>query len=287
MEMDKTNQGLALAFGSALSFTLLNTGVRYSLDNLALSAWGILLFRGICSLLVAVLLARHFRLKLINRGGAVFCAAGFFNFLSSICITVGISLLPLYQVLVLLYLYPSMTVPLAYFINGQRAGRRAIFLVSLAFIGCLILLWPDDKAGLTLRPAHLIALAGALVYALSYVLANRADSSNNAFQPVFYYGCWAIAGNLLIIFILGAGPGLEAGRNIPAALGLGLLAVSALFMGYAALRRIPAFKVGIIGSLEVLGGVLASWLLFDDPITLRTLSGGLIILAAALLLRKS
>ncbi len=287
MTQKTTNPGLVLAFGSALSFSLLNAAVRYAQDDLALSTWGILLTRGLTSLVAAFLISRYFGQRLITEGSRIFGLVGFLSFLSSVATTFSIGQLPLYQVLVMLYLYPAMTVPLGYFILGQKVGRRDILLVAAAFGGCVILLWPDDAAGLKLTPCHLVALGGSVFYALAYVLTNKASTANNGFQPVFYYGLWAVVGNLVIIFGLGADTGLKAETTLLPAMGLGVLAVTALLTGYAALRWLPAFKVGVIGTLEVLGGVLASWLFFDDPITVRALTGGAIILGAALMLRKS
>ncbi len=71
------------------------------------------------------------------------------------------------------------------------------------------------------------------------------------------------------------------------ALTLAFLGITAQGLGYAALRWLPAFKVGLIGSLELPAGAVLSWLLFNDPMSPRTLFGGLMIVFAVFQLRKS
>jgi len=284
--MSGKNPGLPLAFGSAICYTFLNIGARYALDDLHLTAWGLLFLRGIVALAVTWALARHLKISVFGRQPKTLALIGFCSFTATVLVTVAIGLIPLYQVLVLLYLYPALTVPLSYFINGDRVSRRDLGLIALAFTGCLILLWPDQTSGLDLNWGHLIGAASPVFYALAYVLANRLGEGNNGLEPIFYYGCWALIGNLVIILFLGGETGITGVGTLLPGLGLAVLAVTALLTGYAALRWVKAFKVGVIGNLEVFGAVVASWLVFNDPITLRALLGGVIILTAALKLRQ-
>jgi drug/metabolite transporter (DMT)-like permease len=66
---------------------------------------------------------------------------------------------------------------------------------------------------------------------------------------------------------------------------LAALGVTAQLTGFAALRWLPGFKVGLIGTLELFAGTLISWLIFSDPISARALGGGLIIILATFQLR--
>jgi drug/metabolite transporter (DMT)-like permease len=54
------------------------------------------------------------------------------------------------------------------------------------------------------------------------------------------------------------------------------------FLGFSALRWLPAHTVGTIATLEIAIGALFSWLFFHDPMTVRAIFGGSIILGAAL-----
>ena len=280
------NPGLPLAFGSTLAYSTLNVAVRFQLDG-PLTAWGILILRGVFGLTVLGLVAVIFRKNLLGRNRRLLLAVGFCGFLSAVCVILAIREIPLYQALVMLYLYPALTVPLNFFINSARVGRRDILLVLLAFAGCLFLIWPDSTAGLYVGIYHLAGLGGALTFALSLVLTARLGDDNCGLEPLFYYSLWALAGTLLIALAFGLPIGLDSPRAVLSGLGLAALAATAILMAYAALRWVAPFKVGVIGTLEVFFGALASWLIFDDPITVRALIGGLIILGVALKLRRS
>lgn len=287
MILKKTNPGLSLAFASALSFSFLNIGIRYALDVSDLSVWGILFLRGLTALATAFVLALLLKASVIGRDKGTLALIGFCNFASAITLTMAIDLIPLYQALVLLYTFPALTVPLGYLINGDKVNARSLMLVGAAFAGCVILLWPDQAAGLDLGFGHLIGASTPIFYSLAFVLANRLGEGNNGLEPLFYFGLWATLGNLAIIVFLPSSGGLPSPQLLAPGFGLGALAVSGLLCGYAALRWIKAYKVGVIGTLEVFGGILASWLFFGDPISLRALLGGAVILTAALKLRSS
>ena len=280
------NPGLALAFGSTLTYCTLNVAVRLQLES-TLTIWGLLSLRGIFGLAVLGLAARIFRKNLLGRNRNLLLAVGFSSFMSTVCVTLAIREIPLYQALVMLYLYPALTVPLNFFINSAKVRPKDILLVLLAFVGCLFLIWPDSAVGLYVGIYHLVGFGGALAFALSLVLATRLGDDNCGLEPIFYYSFWALFGTLLMSLAFGEPIGLDSSRAVISGLGLAALAIAAILMAYAALRWLAPFKVGVVGTLEVFGGALASWLVFDDPITVRAVIGGLIILGVALKLRQS
>lgn len=280
------NPGLFLAFGSSIVYCVLNVGLRFQLDG-SLTVWGILVVRGLVGLAVLGLAAKLLKKDLLGRNRNMLLAVGLGTFLSTVFVVLAIGNIPLYQALVMLYLYPALTVPLNYFINSVKVRPETVFWVAAAFAGCVILIWPDSAAGLQVGVYHLAGLAGALFYALSLVLGTRLGEGNCGLEPIFYYSLWAFFGALAAIFIFGEPTGLKDPAAWGASLVLGLLALTSLLMAYAALRWLLPFKVGIVGSLEVFGGALSSWLIFDDPITIRAVIGGLIILGVAFRLRRS
>lgn len=280
------NPGLPLAFGSSLAYCVLNVGVRLQLDS-SLTVWGLLVMRGLVGLIALGLAARLFKKDLLGRNRNMLLLVGLGTFLSTICVILAIANIPLYQALVMLYLYPALTVPLNYLINSAKVGWETIFWVAMAFVGCVILIWPDSTAGLYVGIYHLAGLAGALFYALALVLGTRLGEGNCGLEPIFYYSLWAFFGALVMVFIAGEPTGLKDLPALGASLGLGLLSITSLLLAYAALRWLAPFKVGVIGTLEVFGGALSSWLIFDDPITFRAVIGGLVILGVAFRLRRS
>ncbi|UQZ88277.1 hypothetical protein C4J81_03245 [Deltaproteobacteria bacterium Smac51] len=284
--MRSGNPGLVLAFTSTLCYCFLNIGIRIMVADL--SMWGILILRGAVALVIAGAAAAFLKRSLFtNNNKLLLLAIGTCSYLSSLCTIKAISLIPLYQALVLLYLYPAITVPLGYVINGDKVTGRDCLYVGLAFVGCLILVWPDSSAGLSFGIGHVGGICTCFFYAMSFVLARKlGDNNDGGIQPLFYFGVSAVIGTALSVLLFDFNTGINETTILPG-LGLGFLAVTALLTSYAALRWLVPFKVGIIGTLEVFGGAIASWLMFNDPITARALVGGLIILVVALKLRQS
>jgi drug/metabolite transporter (DMT)-like permease len=246
-----------------------------------MTVFGLLLLRGWTGV-VLVCLASCFlrRLPWANQPGFL-CLIGFLGALSTVFTTSAFTMVPLYQAVVILYLYPSQSVVLSAIINREGVGARDIAGVLVAFAGCVVLVWPSGATGLGLRLGHLLAFAGGGLYALSIVLTRRLGQGNRGLEPIFFYSLFAGLSALPLAFLAGQGLGLdslaEAGRGSL----LGLLGSSAQLLAYLALRYLPPFKVGVIGSLEILGSALFSLLFFDDRLGLQSLVGGIMIIYAA------
>gem|GEM_PF-1926900 len=278
------NPGLSLAFGSALAYTCYSAGVRALIGELTI--WGLLFLRGCLGVLVIGYLARLFSRPLWGPQTGLLLAVGASAFGSSICMATSLSTIPLYQALMLIYLYPVFTLLLAAPINGEPVRRGAFGLVGLAFLGGLALVWPDEDIGLNFSIGHLIGVLGSFLYSVSQVLIRRLGPSNSGLEPMFHYSLFALIFSIPLATIFQADLGLSHLSGLGAGLLLATLGTTAQLAGYAALRWLPAFKVGIIGYLELALGSLISWLVFSDPMSLRALTGGLLLLLVVIRLRS-
>lgn len=276
---------MVLAVSSALGYCCLNVGVRFALADI--TVWGILLTRGLVGVCAVTLAARLLKKNIFGKNMGLLALIGLTGFVSTACTTTAISRIPLYQAMVLLYLYPALTVPMGYFINGVRVRRRDCLLVILAFVGCLFLIWPDSTEGFVPDIGHVAGLAGSVLYSLAFVLISRLGEDNCGLEPLFAYSFWSFVGAGAVLVFGLVDFGLVSPGAVGAALGLGVIAQVSILMGYAALRWLAPFKVGVIGTLEVFGGAFSSWLIFNDPMTVRALIGSLIILFVALQLRRA
>lgn len=277
--------GLFLAFLATFAYCCLNVGIRWFTDA-GLTVWGIMIIRGLLAMSMALIAARILKKNCLGQRKPLLLAIGLCSFSGTAILATAITMIPLYQVLVLCYLFPAMTVPQSMIINKTRVERKDLFLLAVAFLGCLVLIWPDEAAGLTLGFGHFLGVLGSFFYGLGFVLTNRLGDDNSGLEPVFYYGFWAFFGGLFMAFAMGRGTGIVTQANVWQAVGLGFLAIIPILSSYAALRWLPSHQLGIIGTLEVFGAALSSWLIFNDPITIRALFGGLIILFAALRLNR-
>lgn len=282
--MNKKNPALLLALCSPLAFTGFNIGVRYISAHMTI--FGLLFLRGCIGVLVISIFAGMYKKNLFGRNTRLLSLIGLCGFLSATGLTMAISLIPLYQALVILYLFPTFSIFLSALINGEKIRRGDILTSLLALGGCLLLTWPDEAAGLSFQMGHITAFAGSVLYALAYVLTRRLGEENSGIEPMFHYSLYCVVGSLPLAMLFGRNLGLDFGPEIAAGLALGGLGSLAQVLAYAALRWLPAFTVGVIGSLEVLGGALASYFLFSDPMNARAIIGGVIIVTIALWPRR-
>lgn len=280
----RANPGLELAFCSALFYTSYDVGVRTLIGEL--SVWGMLFLRGLIGVVVMLILSRVFARPLWGRQRSLLMAVGFFAFGSSICNAISLSSIPLYQALMIIYLYPVFTLILAAPFNGEPVTKRDLGLTALAMAGGVALVWPDEAVGLDFRLEHVVGIGGALLYSLGQVCIRRLGPGNSGLEPIFFYSLYALFLAIPLSLVFKVNLGLGSASGLGGAMVLACLGISAQLTGYAALRWIPGFKVGIIGYLELVLGGFISWLVFYDPMSLRALAGGLVVVFAAFQLRR-
>jgi len=279
-----SNAGFILAVASAVAYCSHSIGVRLFVGDL--TVWGILFLRGLMGFVVATLVARHLKKNMWGRNKLLLAGIGFSGFLSAIGILTAVATIPLYQALVILYLYPALSLLLAVPLNHEPITSRSCFLIAVALTGCAILLWPDEAVGLTLEIGHLICLAGSFFFSLTTVLTRRLGDDNSGLEPIYHYSLHTVLGVIPLAFLFGSDLGLTTLRGVGVGLALSTLGFSGHIMCYAALRWLPAYRVGLIGTLEIFLATLASWLLFNDPMSPRALFGGALIIFVVLMLNR-
>lgn len=280
----KQDPGYCLALGSALAYTCYDVALRALIGNL--TVWGLLLIRGLLGIVLVLYLTRIKKFSPWGTQPKVLVAAGFFIFSASILGTLAIASIPLYQALILIYLYPVFTLLLAMPLNGEKVTVRDFSLAVLALFGCLILVWPDDAVGLELNLGHLCGVGAAFFYSLGQVFIRRLGDGNTGLEPNFYYSLYAAILSIPLALLLGSHLGFNGSTGLLSGLVLAVMGITAQVSGYAALRWLPGFKVGLIAYLEVFLGSLISWLVFQDPLSFRAVFGGLIIVAVVFQLRR-
>jgi drug/metabolite transporter (DMT)-like permease len=283
MSAQAKNPGLVLAFSSALAYSLGDVGVRFTVE--ALSVLGLVFMRGLLGVVVITIVARRLGKKPWGANIRLLALIGLSSFLATFLTFTAISRIPLYQALVILYLYPVISLGLAALINGESVSAGDGLRAFLALGGCLLLVWPDEAAGLFIDLGHPAGLIGSLMYGLSIVLTRRLGSANSGLEPLFHYSVNCVLGALLLTLLLGSELNLKP--DLKTAQGLLAIGLTGLgqFMGFAAVRWLPAHTVGTIATLEIAIGALFGWLFFHDPMTVRAILGGCLILGTALSIR--
>jgi drug/metabolite transporter (DMT)-like permease len=209
-------------------------------------------------------------------------AAGFTNVGFNWAVTVG----DVVRVVLLFYLMPAWSVLLAWPLLGERPTAASLLRLVLALAGVLVVLkQPGVAFPLPQSLPDVLALLGGLCFALTNILLRRLHAAPSQARV----GAMFAGGTLTAttVAMLGGWAGVVAAPVIPAGTGLAfaLLLSLGFLAGNAALQygasRLAAQTTALVMLSELLFASLSSIAAGAAELTLRTLAGGALILAAA------
>ena len=187
------------------------------------------------------------------------------------------------RVLLLFYLAPLWTVPIARLLLGERLDARGFFVMALAFAGAMIMLW-HHEIGMPwpASKAEWLGLAAGFFFALGNVLVRRLSHMGDAEKSIVIW-----AGVVLVSAIYLPVSHLPARAAIDAALahwalvvgiGLALLGMS-LALQYG-LSRLDANRAIVILLFELVVAAIASYVFAGEVMRAQDWVGGALIVAA-------
>lgn len=273
-------QGLAFALLAAVFAAFYDILTRFCASGI--TPWQILLARAILGLAVCFALTRALGLNLLgkNRAGMLFVALTLVG--GVICFIFALFRLPVFEAVLLLYLYPVFGALFSPFLVNERMGPRLWGLIVVAFCGTAFILWPQDLAW-GMNWGHLLGIGAGLAHGLALTLVRRYSPDNSPLTPFFYF-CAVGA----VMSVGAVGFGAQAMELSPG--GLWALAGIAVTAGLAQLCMlksaacITSAEVGIIGMSEIVFGGVLSFLFFDEAVGLRQLCGGILVISSGVVL---
>jgi drug/metabolite transporter (DMT)-like permease len=189
------------------------------------------------------------------------------------------------RVLLLFYLAPLWTVPLARLLLHERLDRRGMAVMALAFAGAMAMLWhPGLGVPWPSSRAEWLGLAAGLLFALGNVLVRRLQGMTDPAKSIVIWAGVSVAA----LAHLGGSP-TDAGRAWSMAAAEWALvtgiAVAVLAMSLAlqyGLSRMPATRAIVILLSELVIAAIAAYLLAGETLRLQDWIGGALIVAATL-----
>jgi drug/metabolite transporter (DMT)-like permease len=190
------------------------------------------------------------------------------------------------RVLLLFYLAPLWTVPIAWIVLRERLDAAGFGVMALAFIGAMVILW-KPQIGLpwpTSRPEWLGVAAG-LLFALGNVLIRRLDTMTDSGKSMVIWAGVTFAGLVHAPFsdmtLASVGRAFTSTWALVSAIGVAVVAMS-LALQYG-LSRMPANRAIVILLFELVVATVASYYLAGETLRLQDGIGGALIVAASLL----
>jgi drug/metabolite transporter (DMT)-like permease len=226
-------------------------------------------------------LAAIFRISILGRRRGVLLGLGLTGSVSILCLITALVLLPLFQALILFYLYPVIAALVSPPLTGDRIDRIDWGLICLAILGAGLVLWTGGTEPLRLQWGHLCALGAAVFYGLTLTLVRRVSPVNHPLTPVLYV---CVLGTLLSLpsLALAEQPLPLSGPGLGGMIGIGLFAALAHLAGNKALTSLSSPHVGIVSMLEVVFSSLCGYVLFSEGVGWSALLGALLIVAGSL-----
>ena len=276
--MQPSSKGILFAFLSAIIFSLVSLTVRYS--GSFLTVWHIMFARGIIGALALVILAKWLKMNLLGNRRSGLALIGLIGASGVACLMAALVLLPIFQALILLYLYPVVAALFSPYLTGERMSFVDWILIGLAFMGTALILYSGRGDNFQISWGHLFGLGAALGYGVSMTLVRFLSTDNNPLSPIFYIN---IVGTFLCILplLLEENPLNIPFQGLIALIIIGILASLAHIAGNKALAFIPAPHVGIIGMSEALLGAIYGIVFFSEGVGWSSLVGAVLVISSA------
>jgi len=189
------------------------------------------------------------------------------------------------RVLLLFYLAPLWTIPIAWIVLRERLNVGGFAVMALAFGGAMVMLWkPSLGIPWPEARAEWLGLVAGLFFAVGNVLVRKLDTMTDAGKSIVI---WAGVTVAAIAYLPASRITLDAAWDVAAAhawivaaVGVALIAMSLAFQ--YGISRMPANRAIVILLFELVVAAIASWLLTDETMRLQECLGGALIVAASI-----
>ena len=189
------------------------------------------------------------------------------------------------RVLLLFYLAPLWTVPIARILLKERATVAGLAVMALAFAGAMVMLWkPQVGMPWPQARAEWLGLAAGFLFALGNVLVRRLQEMGDAAKSMVIWAGVAIAALVHLpwspVAAHDAASITLANAGMVGAIAAVLVGMS-LLMQYG-LTRMPANRAIVILLFELVVAAVAAYFLAGETMRTQDWIGGALIVAASI-----
>jgi len=204
---------------------------------------------------------------------------------SNLAYVIGVLEGEVMRVLLLFYLAPLWTVPLARVLLGERLDARGALVMAVALAGAAVMLWhPEAGAPWPSSRAEWLGLVAGFFFALGNVLVRALAQLRDTTKSLAIWAGVTAAALLYLPWAPTAAPAAMAAAAaswpVWVAVGFALLAMS-LALQYG-LSRVPANRAIVILLFELAVAAVASYYLASETLRTQDWIGGALVVAASL-----
>ena len=248
--------------------------------------WSTLATYGIALIVGSLIFRRHFPRRIGGFALLMGAAIGW----SNLAYVLGVLEGEVMRVLLLFYLAPLWTVPLARLFLRERLDRTGLAVMAFAFCGAMTMLWhPRLGFPWPANRAEWLGLAAGFLFALGNVLVRKLEHMSDGEKSIVI---WAGVTFAAVVHLPQSGvsfaqfrTGLESTWPIVAGVGLSLVAMS--YSLQYGLSRLPANRAIVILLSELVIAAIAAYFLAGEVLRAQDWIGGALIVAAAVVSARS
>jgi drug/metabolite transporter (DMT)-like permease len=248
--------------------------------------WSTLATYGIAFVVGSLVFRRHFPRRVGGWAILMGAAIGW----SNLAYVLGVLEGEVMRVLLLFYLAPLWTVPIAHLLLREKLDRTGAWVMALAFVGAMTMLW-HPRLGFPWPASHAewLGVAAGFLFALGNVLVRKLDTMSDAEKSIVIWAGVAFAALVHLpqspASFAQVRAGIEATWTIVAGIGLSLVAMS--YSLQYGLSRLPANRAIVILLSELVVAAIAAYFLAGESMHAKDWIGGTLIIAATIVSAKS
>ena len=268
---------------SAFSYSLMAVFVKLAGNELATVQ--IVFTRGVITLFLTYLIIRKKKVYPLGKNHIVLITRGVIGSVALYLVYESLHRFSLPEATVIQYLYPIFTALFASLLISEKFGGLLYFSITGGLVGVYIILdFPFLISNAISETDMMIALSGAILTGLSYVMVRKAVTLKESPYVIMFYfplftvpmslfflpGNWEMPTMLIWVYLVLVGITSQLGQ---------------LFLTYG-YELLPASRAAMTSYIQVPFSVIAGIIIFNDQITYSFIIGTLMILFSIFLIMK-
>ena len=268
---------------SAFSYSLMAVFVK--LAGYELATVQIVFTRGVITLFLTYLIIRKKKVYPLGKNHIVLITRGVIGSVALYLVYESLHRFSLPEATVIQYLYPIFTALFASLLISEKFGGLLYFSITGGLVGVYIILdFPFLISNAISETNMMIALSGAILTGLSYVMVRKAVTLKESPYVIMFYfplftvpmslfflpGNWEMPTMLIWVYLVLVGITSQLGQ---------------LFLTYG-YELLPASRAAMTSYIQVPFSVIAGIIIFNDQITYNFIIGTSMILFSIFLIMK-
>lgn len=265
---------------SALGFALMSSTVKY-VSQVGIPVFEIVAARAAVSLIISYLDIKRKGIPVWGNNKPLLVVRGIMGTIGLSCVYYAVTTLPLAEATILQYTNPVFTAVLAVIFLKERVQLSTMVCIILSIMGLFFIVNPTT---LTTGASHLplysvmIALIGAFVSAISYIIVKKLSNTEDSSVIIFYFPLITLPLSLIIIADNFVVPDLPT-------------TICLIFVGIftqvgqvgltKAMQTQAAGKATAYSYVQIVLSIILGFIIFKEVPSIWTYIGGLLIISGA------